>query len=203
MPRSLMPVAVITGMLVVPALAAVPLDGWGAYKFGMSPDAARAVPGQTFGLYSPKNLLNENKGAMGARKPSMLYGFAWAFNLFFADDKMNALSLENEKRASLADCEKTFLSVLGQSEKTYGAFAPVNPERMRNESDTPPTSLEWKTQGASRYQLATLTLDDEYAYAWKARKSQGGNYVELTATWSGPPKAPSAPCVTDINFSGK
>ena len=59
--------------IATPALGAQALDGWGGYKFGMSPDAARAVPGQVFGPYSAKNLWNENKGAMGAKKDSMLY----------------------------------------------------------------------------------------------------------------------------------
>ena len=203
MSRSVAPFVLIAGLVIGPALAATPLDGWNGYKFGMSPDAARAVPGQTFGLYSPKNFLGENKGAMGAKKNSIVYGLPWTLNLFFADDKMNALSLENEKKSSLADCEKTFLTVLDALGKSYGGLAPVNPERARKDSDTPPTSLEWKTEGQSRYQLATVTLDDEYAYAWKARKNQGGNYVELATTWSAAPKTTSAPCVTDINFSGK
>lgn len=204
MTRPLGPLVLLAALSAAPALAATPLDGWGAYKFGISPDQARAVPGQTFGPYSPKNLLNENKGAMGAKKPSQLFGQGWALNLFFdANAKMNALSLENEKKTSLEDCQAGFLAVLGQMEKSYGGFAAVNPERARKDSDTPPTALEWKSQGASRYQLATLTLDDEYAYAWKARKTAGGNYVELSATWSSRPKDPAAPCVTDINYSGK
>jgi hypothetical protein len=180
------------------------LDGWNGYKFGMSPDAARAVPGQTFGPYSSKNLMNENKGAMAAKKESPLYGLSWALNLFFdSNGKMNALSLENEKKSSRDACEKTFLNVLAQLEKSYGGLSPVNPERKRKETDTPPTSLEYRLQGASRYQFATVALDDEYAFVWQARKSVGGNYVDLTATWSGKPEGPEAPCIADINYSGK
>ena len=56
------------------------------------------------------------------------------------------------------------------------AFAPVNPERKRNDTDTPPTSLEWRVlEGGSHYEFATVTLEDEYAYVWKARKSAGAN----------------------------
>ncbi len=31
-----------------------PLDGWNGYKFGLSPNAARAVPGVSFGPYSAR-----------------------------------------------------------------------------------------------------------------------------------------------------
>jgi len=204
MSRSLVVFAAILLAGATPALAAEPLDGWAGYKFGMSPDAARAVPGQVFGPYSPKNLWNENKGAMGAKKESMLYGQRWALNLFFNDrDRMNGLSLENEKKSSREACETSFLSNLGQMEKTYGALSPVNPERKRLDTDTPPTSVEWRTEGASRYQFAAVSLPDEYAFVWKARKTVNGNYVDLAATWSGRLEDKADPCVVDINFAGK
>lgn len=202
MPR-ILPLLVLIG-LTAPAFAAGALDGWNAYKFGMSPDAARAVPGQVFGPYNPKNLWNENKGAMAAKKESVLYGQGWTLNLFFdSNAKLNGIGLENERKASREDCEKNFLSVLSALEKTQGGLAPVNPERKRLDSDTPPTSLEWRVAGASRYQLAVVSFADEYAYAWKARKTDKGNYVELAGTWAAAPDSKSAPCVVSINYSGK
>ncbi len=188
----------------LPVLAATPLDGWNGYKFGLSPDAARAVPGMVFGPYSAKNLMNEDKGAMAAKKDVSLYGFAWTLDLFFnAGQKLDAINLENERKFSRQDCEKNFLTVLTQLEKSYGALTAVNPERKRNDADTPPTSLEWRMWGASRYQFATVALADEYAFVWQARKSVGGNTVDVTATWSGKLDSPAEPCIADINYSGK
>jgi len=196
--------AMCAGLLATPLLAATALDGWGSYKFGMSPDAARAVPGQTFGAYSARNIWNENKGAMGATTEPVINGVHYALNLYFDDtSKLNGVSLENEKKSSLGDCGSGFLLLLAQQEKTYGTFNPLDPERKRNESQTPPTSLEWKAQGGSRYELATITLPDEYAYAWKARKGDGVHYVEVYATWSSKPDDPAAPCISGINYGFK
>ena len=93
--------------------------------------------------------------------------------------------------------------MLAQLEKSYGGFSTVNPERKRNDSDTPPTSLEWRAQGGSHYQFATVSLDDESAYVWKARKVAGANYFDLSATWSSKPDDPSAPCITDLDYQGR
>jgi hypothetical protein len=204
MPRSVLSLAVFAALLATPVFGAQPLDGWGGYKFGMSPDAARAVPGQVFGPYSAKNLWNENKGAMGAKKQSMVYGLGWALNLFFDSyEKLNEVSLENERNSSRGDCEKNFLSILGQLEKSYGGFSPVNPQRKRVDTDTPPTSLEWRAQGASGYQFAVVSYEDEYAFVWKARRTVAGNFVDVAATWASKPDDPSAPCITDIDYQGK
>jgi hypothetical protein len=192
-------------MAATPVLAAAPLDGWGAYKFGMSPDEARAVPGHSFKSYAAKNLWNENKGAMGATTHPRINGVNYDFNLYFdANSKLNGIALENEKKnVTLSDCGNAFLALLDQQEKTYGAFSPVSPERKRDTADKIPSSVEWKQQGGSRYELATLTLADEYAYAWKARKSAGANFVEVRATWSSHPDAKTAACLTGIHFAGK
>jgi len=204
MPRFFWLLPVCAGFLATQVLAATALDGWGGYKFGMSPDAARAIKGQSFGPYSAKNIWNENKGAMGATTRPAINGVAYDFNLFFDDvSKLNGISLENEKQSSLGDCGGGFLTLLAQQEKNYGGFNPVDPERKRDETQTPPTSLEWKSQGGSRYELATVTLPDEYAYAWKARKGDGYHYVEVYATWSSKPDDPAAPCVSGIRFGIK
>lgn len=188
----------------VPAGGAQALDGWNAYKFGLSPDATRAIPGETFGLYSPKNLMNENRGAMAAKKPVSLFALTWTLDLLFnSSEKLNEVTLESEKKSSREDCEKTFLGVLAQLEKSYGGFSAVNPERKRNDSDTPPTSLEWRVQGASHYEFATVALEDEYAFVWKARKNAGANSLGLTASWSGKPDERSAACVTNMDYNGK
>jgi hypothetical protein len=208
MSRLLVIAALVTPALccfaAIPAGGAETLDGWNAYKFGMSPDAARAVPGQTFGPYSPKNLMNENRGAMSAKKPVSLFALPWTLDLFFnASEKLDEITLENEKKSSRNDCEKTFLTGLAQLEKSYGGFSTVNPQRNRNDADTPPTALEWRAQGASHYQFATVALAEEYAFVWKARRNSGGNTVDLTASWSGKPDEKSAPCVTNMDYKGK
>jgi hypothetical protein len=182
------------------------IEGWGGYKFGMTPDQARAVPGQKFGAYSPKNIWGESKGAMGATTHPVINGVSYDFNLYFdgATGRLNGGNLANEKTNALSECNQVFLTLLEQQAKAYGGgFNPVNPQRKRLESDTPPMSLEWKQEGGSRYELATLTYADEYAYAWKARKGDGVHYVEVYATWSAHPDVKTSPCVSGISFAFK
>ncbi len=186
-----------------PALAAQPIDGWNGYKFGMSPDAARAVPGATFGPYSSKNLMNENVGAMASKKV-LLNGRDYTLDLYFdASQKLDRAFLQNQINGSQPDCEKRFLDLVGLLEKTYGTFLAVNPQRARSEADKPPVSLVWKKAGASSYQLSTVFLDGETASAWKSRNLQGKNYMDISATWSGKPQDTRNACVTSLDFNGK
>jgi hypothetical protein len=204
MPRLLLTCAIFPALLATQPVCAQALEGWSGYKFGMSPDAARAVPGMIFGPYSAKNLMNQNVGAMGAKKNALVNGLPYVLDLFFdSSQKLNEITLDNEKKASQPDCEKTFLTLLGQMEKIHGGFSPVTPQRQKNNADTPPASVVWKSQGASRYELATLALDDETASAWKARKTVGANSVEIAATWSGKEGSSQTPCVMAIDYRGK
>ena len=187
--------------MVKPALAAQPIDGWNGYKFGMSPDAARAVPGATFGPYSSKNLMNENVGAMASKKVP-LNGRDYTLDLYFdASQKLNRAFLQNQINGAQPDCEKRFLDLVGLMDKTYGTFLAVNPQRARSDADKPPMSLVWKKAGADSYQLSTVFLDGETASAWKARNLQGKRYVDISATWSGKAQDTRNACVTSMDFN--
>lgn len=199
------PSARLLGCLVVllapPTWAAQPLDGWNGYKFGQSPDAARAVPGLTFGRFTPKNLMNEDAGAMSAQNNAMLNGRAYRMTLLFnASQKLTEIILENQIDLNQPDCEKRFLGLMTVLEKTYGPFKAVDPQRKRNDAETPPTALAWKKQGPSGYQLSTVFLSSETASAWKARVVQNANYADVTAAWSGKADSDQAPCLTDVDF---
>ena len=189
-------------LLATPALAAQVIDGWNGYKFGMSPDAARAIPGIIFGPYSAKNLMNEDVGSMSS-KMAMLNGRAYTLVLFFdAAQHLNRAALENQITASRPECEKRFLDLVTLMEKSYGRFLAVNPQLQRSSADTPPVSLVWKKQGANSYELATVFLNGETASAWRARNIQGGKYVDIAATWSGKTDDARSACVTNLDFNG-
>ena len=187
-----------------PALSAPALDGWGAFKFGFSPDQARAVPGLSFGRYSAKDLLERNVGAMASKKPVAVYGVSYSLDLFFNSfQALNQISLQNEKTTIRADCETTFLTLLSQLEKTYGKFSPVFPEEKKNDQAQLPISVEWKASaGASHYQLATAYLNQETAYVWNARLVQGGHFVDAATVWSAPQDDAQAVCLTEIDYQG-
>ena len=201
MARRHWPLAMFVAAIATPALSAQPQDGWSGYHFGMSPDAVRAVPGITFGAFNPKDLMDHDAGAMASKGMTSIYGQPYSLDLFFdASQKLNGISLQNVKKTSQAACEKNFFAVLGEQEKAYGGFVPVNPRRARNDSETPPMAIVWKAQGASRYDLSTVSLDDETAYVWKSRKSAGGHYVDIATTWAGKGSEIGNECVTAITY---
>src|ERR1700743_2331963 len=130
----IMSVAAILAVAATAALAvdAQVLDGWGALRFGMSPDQARSVPGLSFGKYSPKDLLQRNLGAMASTKPGLIDGIPYKFDLFFNSySALYEIGLWNEKPTARAECEARFLTLLGGLEKSYGGFAPVYPVRKK------------------------------------------------------------------------
>ena len=186
-----------------PAFSAPTLDGFGAFKFGMSPGQARAVPGQIFGAFSAKNLLEENIGSMASKKPAIVYGGSYSFDLYFNSfQALREISLQNQKITGWTDCENTFLTLLSQLEKTYGRLSPVYPQQKKDDQAQLPISVEWKSSpGASRYQLATVYLAQETAYVWNARVLMDGRYVDAATIWSAPQIDAQADCLTEIDFN--
>ena len=182
------------------AASAQTLEGWGALKFGMSPDQARAVPGLAFGRYTHKDLLERNLGAMASKKPALIGGVPYNFNLFFnAYSALYEIGMWSEKNSSHADCQAAFLALLGGLEKNYGAFAPVYPVRKKNDQDQLPMSIEW-IGTPPHYHLATVYMDQETAYVWNGRKSFGERYVDASTVWSAPDDDAQSVCLTEIDF---
>ena len=106
-----------------------------------------------------------------------------------------------ENTSSRADCETHFLAVLQTLEKSYGKFVPLYPERARNDRDQLPMSLTWKNGlGNSRYQEATVYMNDETAHVWDARKLLDGRHIDAAAAWSADSESANSVCVTEINI---
>ncbi|HWC62155.1 MAG TPA: hypothetical protein VG501_00935 [Rhizomicrobium sp.] len=177
------------------------LDGWRDMKFGMSPEQARALPGRDFGRYSRKDLLDRNNGAMGSKKPELVNGVAYNFNLYFNSfERLYDLGFWHQTPTSQADCEGRFLTLLQTLEKSYGKFAPVYPPRTKNDQDQLPMSIIWKNApGVSRYQEVTAYLASETAHVWDARRLFNGRYIDAAAVWSAEREGANALCLTEID----
>jgi hypothetical protein len=202
MQRSVLGLLLAAGFVATTAAAAPAptLDGWGPLKFGMSPDQARAVPGLVFGRFAAKDLLERNLGSMPSKKPAMIGGLPFNYDLFFnAYSSLYEIGMWNEKNSSRADCQAAFLALLGGLEKSYGAFAPVYPERKKNDQDQLPMSIEW-IGSPPHYHLATVYMDQETATVWNGRKNLGDRYVDTSAVWSAPDDKSQSVCLTEIDF---
>jgi hypothetical protein len=193
-------------VLVAPlaVFAAAPLDGWNGYKFGLSPDDARAVPGIAFGKYSAKNLQDQDIGAMSAQRPIRLNGIAFSLDLLFEPPKMlSRISMANETKTAQPDCETRFVGMLSFLEKSYGGFAPFSPQRQKkNDQDELPSTVAWKSQAGLRYQLTTVPLPDETGYVWAARKTDGKHTLDVAATWSAKDGDTGIACLINVDFNG-
>lgn len=203
--RSALALALGAGLVVstmAPAQTLLAVDGWQGFKFGLKPDQARKVPGFEFGRYSAKNLLTQNQGAMASKKPALINGVPFKFDLWFnAFESLYQILMQNQTVTTRAECEAGFLNLLAYSEKTYGEFKPVYAARKANEQDQLPVAIEWrKAGGPSQYQLATAYLGIETASVWDARKYDGRHYLDIAAIWSAGAKDSQAVCLMQMDF---
>ncbi len=208
--RSTLVLALAASVPIISFLAGAPasaqtLDGWQGFKFGLSPDQARKVPGFQFGRYSRKNLMDQNQGAMASTKPVIINGMGFKFDLWFnAFERLYEIALQNQKITTRAECEIGFISLLATQEKAYGEFKPVYTARKAREGDQMPLAIEWrKAGGPSQYQLATAYMGFETASVWNARKVYDArHYLDIAAMWSAGSKTTQAVCLTQIDYRG-
>lgn len=152
-------------------------------------------------------------GAATALAWPLVTGWANAVALEFARPPPRAVKAmaaietiisQNEVTTSQAGCERSFVNMLADVEKTYGSLSPVYPQQKRNDSDPLPMSIEWKnSRGASRYQLTTVFLSDETAHVWNARKPLGALYLDAAAVWSAGGSDKKAVCLTQLDYRSK
>ena len=97
------------------------LNGWRQFKFGMTPEQARAVPGVSWrpGVHPPTVI------AMVSLPMTSEYGPNTHVMLMFnSDQKLTMINLSISDTESAADCEKTFQNLLTRLDAKHGAFAP-------------------------------------------------------------------------------
>lgn len=113
------------------ATAAPSLNGWGPFKFGMTPLEAHAVPDVPW-----REPAKRPPGAPPAPNPATTpflmsrpmtseYGPRTTVMLNFnPEHKLNMIHLSFSDAQSATDCEKTFQKLLTRLDAKYGAFAP-------------------------------------------------------------------------------
>jgi hypothetical protein len=98
------------------------LDGWGQFKFGMTPDQAHAVPGVSWPRATNANA--PTVVTMDSLPMTSEYGPDTHVSLAFnPDQKLREIRLFFKDTQSAADCEKNFLKTLASFDAKVGAFA--------------------------------------------------------------------------------
>ena len=138
-------ILIVTSCLLASAaaMAQSKLDGWGQFKFGMTPQEARAVQGMS---WKPAADKAAPVTAMESLPMTSEYGadthVALAFN---ADQKLHEIRLYFTGAQSSADCEKAFQKTVTDFDKKYGAFAALG------------TAEAWSVPGDSGQSLLERT----------------------------------------------
>jgi len=129
------------------AMAQGKLDGWGPFKFSMTPQEARAVPGMS---WKPAADKSAPVTAMESLPMTSKYGadthVALAFN---ADQKLHEIRLFFTDAQSPADCEKAFEKTVASFDAKYGAFAALG------------TAEAWSVPGDSGQSLLERTTSQK------------------------------------------
>ena len=143
------------------------LEGWEKYKFGMTIEQVRAVPGSAWGETQTQEFGNETSKHLKAAAPVKIGTSTYNLNTVFKPDMLIRIDFEDKAPVkSIAACERKFTDALGELERRHGAFVALSKE---GKTDTP---------------FGTLN------YTWRNAPAGSSNYVYLIATMQFEPKGP-------------
>ena len=140
------------------AAAESALDGWGPYKFGMTREAAQAIPGIAWQYHPAIELakfhqtLNAMLLAQNANADESGFAFSMVGLVFSSDDKLITVVLN--QNLSPDQCESTYKTILRNEEAKYGPFAPLE-QRLPNPIGVS-SSVENLPDGTSRYKAMNV-----------------------------------------------
>jgi len=157
--------------------------GWENYKFGMTPDQVRTVPGVSWLPLFTSNF-GEKISLLTSRTPINRYGidFGQTRLTFSADLKLTGIALTYAVGGkSPDDCEKEFRTLLPALEHRYGVFKPALPE---NDLHLPSASpIVWRDVLPSKSQYSSDTVQSFGAIGTisgaEAKHMIGAGYVDV------------------------
>ena len=101
-----------------PAAGASKLNGWGPFKFGMTPDEAHTAPDVSWKKSAADSTAMTSLPMASEYAPDTLVTLK-----FNGDQKLTAINLSFQGSQSAAECEKAFQDSLKKLQVRYGAFA--------------------------------------------------------------------------------
>jgi hypothetical protein len=189
---------------IVPALADTALDGWGPYKFGMTPDQVRAIPGATWN--DLKKIPMAGAGAtLDSKKPiTALDGKYAAQFTFDAANHLTMIDLGRSMEIQQPACNAQAGKLTAAAEQVYGPF---QPDQTLVKSTTP--GITYQAVGKSRFLVQSSdTQDIGKVVIAVARHTQGKAAVALAINYADPPYTDSQAqgahvCTLHVSFTPK
>ena len=189
---------------IIPALADAKLDGWDKYKFGMSPDQVRAVPGAAWNDLN-KIPMPGGLAIMDSKAPIAAFDNKYAVHLTFDGGNHLILvdlgrSMEIQQPACNAQSQKLVLA----AEQAYG---PLQPDTSLIKSYTP--GVTYQNVSKSRLLVqSSETQDIGKVVTAVARHVQGAASINLAINYTDPPYTDSQAqgahvCTLHVSFKPK
>ncbi|MEA2824042.1 MAG: hypothetical protein QOF03_524 [Alphaproteobacteria bacterium] len=168
------------------------LAGWNQYKFDMTPEQVKAVPGIAWNPLklgtvpltpSEKENGRISWGFMSASSKVTLYGHAFGVTASF-DPKLtlNDIAARTDgDGSSLDDCEQQFRMLVEAFELDYGPFTPVQSTGGRDLRRATETTVWRAIAGAkSKYEFDTLhDADGSDSFVARANRTYGAHVIGI------------------------
>jgi hypothetical protein len=154
MVRAALPIAVIGLGLSMAAAIETTLQGWGEYRFGMTPDQTRTLPGTSWS--DLKSLPDKSIHYMNALAATRIEGHDFQAGVYFdKDKKLKSISFtEIGTTRPSSECERGFQDLLRNFETRYGSFSP----QLKPGDAIRPSIIELRPLpgGTSKYYVLTV-----------------------------------------------
>lgn len=151
----------------VSAAEATSLEGWGEYKFGMTPEQVRAVPGlswsdlhrESLGEATSNWIASSNTEQIARRQFGATFYFGSAEGFEDPAPMLEQMILKNSGTERTADsCEQGFIEVLDDTERGRGRFKPQHPPQAETSDALGATAWRRTPDGNSTYEWRTVKI---------------------------------------------
>ena len=165
-----------------PQPPAPPPDGWDGYKFGMTPQQVRDVPGFKWDHLQKTAVLHFVIYRMDSNDPMTLDGHDYKPSLFFDEkQKLDGILLTSVEKKTPQQCETSLQQLVQAHQKRFGDFSPKVQQRSQH-------GLESVWHGVagthSQYSAVTMTTANGSQERFEARREfhdASDTIVDLTA----------------------
>jgi hypothetical protein len=137
-----------------PLPPAPPPDGWGAYKFGMTPQQVRDMPGLKWQRLQKSAVLHFVVYRMDSDDVTALDGRDFKPSVFFDEkQKLDGILLTSVEKKTAQQCEASLQQLVQMHQKQFGDFSPKVPPGSKQGLQS-----VWHAVAGTHSQYAAVTM---------------------------------------------
>jgi hypothetical protein len=201
----------VVGAFVSPGLAAEKIEGWGAYRFGMTPDQVKAVPSAGWFDLKTEKIFSVAVNRLNATTLFEIAKRRFAASFYFQSDGLPSLSLQqlmfknSETMQTAQTCEAIFVDLLKFTEGQHGTLQTTTPAQPETPLSYGSLKIEWrkKAELKSTYEVRDMKINAsegspaEHTITAQAVKPFGQSYLSVVSTYD----AVTATCESAIDVN--